>query len=193
MLDRLYKILYSLKVERFEHQTILTFKLMRFDWASKGGVISLDHSIDKINSYLVAVFSEVLDIEERALRVSTFSDLSIKEMHTVEAIGMYQAHTTSEVAKKLNITAGTLTVAINALVKKGYVERIRMEKDRRVVKLGLTKKGRLLYRLHDKFHREMVKNTIRDMEDQEVKVLLKGLNNLHGFLFGLVQNIKEQG
>jgi hypothetical protein len=39
----------------------------------------------------------------------------------------------------------------------------------------------------------MVKNTIRDMEDQEVKVLLKGLNNLHGFLFGLVQNIKEQG
>ena len=106
---------------------------------------------------------------------------------------MYQAHTTSELAKKLNSTAGTLTVAINALVKKGYVERIRMEKDRRVVKLGLTKKGRLLYRLHDKFHREMVKNTIRDMEDQEVKVLLKGLNNLHGFLFGLVQNIKEQG
>lgn len=153
----------------------------------------MDHSIDKINSYLVAVFNEVLDIEEGALRVSTFSDLSIKEMHTVEAIGMYVEHTTSEVAKKLNITAGTLTVAINALVKKGYVERIRMEKDRRVVKLGLTKKGRLLYRLHDKFHREMVKNTIRDMEDQEVKVLLKGLNNLHGFLFGLVQNIKEQG
>jgi DNA-binding MarR family transcriptional regulator len=153
----------------------------------------LDHSIDKINSFLVAIFNEVLDIEEHALRVSTFSDLSIKEMHTVEAIGMYDHHTTSEVAKILNITAGTLTVAINSLVKKGYVERIRMKNDRRVVNLGLTKKGRLLYRLHDKFHREMVENTIHDMDNQEVEVLLKGLNNLHGFLFGLVQNIKEQG
>ncbi|CZQ87334.1 helix turn helix multiple antibiotic resistance protein [Trichococcus palustris] len=153
----------------------------------------MDHSIDKINSFLVAIFNEVLDIEEHALRVSTFSDLSIKEMHTVEAIGMYDHHTTSEVAKILNITAGTLTVAINSLVKKGYVERIRMKNDRRVVNLGLTKKGRLLYRLHDKFHREMVENTIHDMDNQEVEVLLKGLNNLHGFLFGLVQNIKEQG
>lgn len=153
----------------------------------------MDQSIDKINSFLVSIFKEVLELEEDALRVSTFSDLSIKEMHTVEAIGMYDNHTTSEVAKKLNITAGTLTVAINSLVKKGYVERIRLENDRRVVNLGLTKKGRLLYRLHDKFHRDMVKNTIHDMEDLEVEVLLKGLNNLHGFLFGLVQNIKEQG
>ena len=72
MLDRLYKILYSLKVERFEHQTILTFKRMWFDWASKGGELSLDHSIDEINSYLVAVVSGVLDIEDRGLRVSTF-------------------------------------------------------------------------------------------------------------------------
>lgn len=48
--------------------------------------------------------------------------------------------TSSEVAKELSITVGTLTVAINNLVKKGYVERIRSEDDRRVVKLGLTKK-----------------------------------------------------
>jgi len=168
--------------------------MILFDSIVAGGrKISLDQSIDKINSFLVSIFKEVLELEEDALRVSTFSDLSIKEMHTVEAIGMYDNHTTSEVAKKLNITAGTLTVAINSLVKKGYVERIRLENDRRVVNLGLTKKGRLLYRLHDKFHRDMVKNTIHDMEDLEVEVLLKGLNNLHGFLFGLVQNIKEQG
>ena len=60
-------------------------------------------------------------------------------MHTIEAIGMYKK-TTTEVAKELSITVGTLTIAINRLVKKEYVERIRSEDDRRVVKLGLTKK-----------------------------------------------------
>ncbi|MEG0289233.1 MAG: MarR family transcriptional regulator [Carnobacterium sp.] len=128
-------------------------------------------------------------IEEDALQGSTFKDISIKEMHTIEAIGMYRVHTTSEVAKKLAITAGTLTVSVNNLVKKGYVERIRSETDRRVVKLGLTKKGRLLYRLHDKFHRDMVKETVVGMKKEEAEVLIKGLRNLHGFLDEIKNNL----
>lgn len=152
----------------------------------------MSHSIDEINFYLVSIFNEVLDIEQDALQGSRFSDISISEMHTIEAIGLYAEHTSSEVAKKLNITAGTLSVAIRSLVNKGYVVRIRMEDDRRVIKLGLTKKGKLLYRLHNKFHLEMVKRTIDGMEDEEVKVLLKGLKNLHSFLFELVENIEKR-
>ncbi|UJF14694.1 MarR family transcriptional regulator [Jeotgalibaca sp. MA1X17-3] len=152
----------------------------------------MSHSIDKVNSYLVTIFNEVLGIEEEALRTSNFSDISIKEMHTIEAIGMYGEHTSSEVAKKLNITAGTLSVAINTLVKKGYVVRIRLENDRRVIKLGLTKKGKLIYRLHDKFHKQMVIRTIEGMGDDEVDALLRGLDNLHSFLFELVENIGER-
>lgn len=138
--------------------------------------------VNEVNPYLVEIFNEVLIIEENALKGSQFNDLSIKEMHTIEAIGMYAEHTTSEVAKKTFVTVGTLTVSINNLVKKGYVERIRCEKDRRVVKLGLTKKGRLLYRLHDKFHRDMVKETLVDLSEEEAKVLIKALRNLHTFL-----------
>ncbi len=152
----------------------------------------MSHSIDQINQYLVSIFNEVLDIEEDALKGSEFSDISISEMHTIEAIDLYAEHTSSEVAKKLAITAGTLSVAIRSLVNKGYVVRQRMEDDRRVVKLGLTKKGKLVYRLHNKFHREMVKRTIEGMEEDEVEVLLKGLKNLHGFLFELVENIEKR-
>ena len=103
-------------------------------------------------------------------------------MHTIEAISMYKKKTTSEVAKELSITVGTLTIAINKLVKKGYVERIRSEDDRRVVKLGLTKKGRLLYRVHQHFHREMIKAILVGMDEVESQALLKALNNLHSFL-----------
>lgn len=153
----------------------------------------LPDSFETINDYLVNVFNEILTIEETALQNSSFEDLSIKEMHTVEAIGMYQRRTTTEVAKMLRVTVGTLTVAVNNLVRKGYVERIRSENDRRVVKLGLTKRGRLLYRLHDKFHKEMVKETIEDMQPEEIAVLIKGLRNLHGFLDKTQKKLKEQG
>ncbi|MGM9902307.1 MarR family transcriptional regulator [Enterococcus sp. 10A9_DIV0425] len=135
-----------------------------------------------VNDYLVSVFNDILTIEESELKKSQFNDLSITEMHTIEAIGMYKKKTTSEVAKELSITVGTLTTAINKLVRKGYVERIRSEDDRRVVKLGLTKKGKLLFRVHQHFHREMVKNIMDGMATEEQQALLAALKNLHDFL-----------
>ncbi|GEK88104.1 DNA-binding transcriptional regulator, MarR family [Alkalibacterium putridalgicola] len=148
----------------------------------------MDQRINEVNGYLVSIFNDVLMIEERTLQMSQFKDVSIKEMHTIDAIGMYQEHTTSEVAKKLGITVGTLTVSVNNLVRKGYVDRVRSETDRRVVQLALTKRGRLLYRLHDKFHRDMVKETINEMGEKESEVLMQGLKNLHGYL----ERTKEQ-
>ncbi|MHC5227248.1 fatty acid biosynthesis transcriptional regulator FabT [Enterococcus sp. LJL99] len=142
----------------------------------------MEPNLETINDYLVNVFNDILTIEESELKKSRFKDLSITEMHTIEAIGMYKRKTSTEVARELSITVGTLTVAINNLVKKEYVERIRSEDDRRVVKLGLTKKGKLLYRIHQHFHREMVKNILAGMEKDEEKALLKALKNLHDFL-----------
>lgn len=154
----------------------------------RNGGVDVDSQVYEINNYMVSIFNDVLMIEERTLQSSQFKDVSIKEMHTIEAIGMYQEHTTSQVARKLGITVGTLTVSVNNLVRKGYVNRVRNNEDRRVVKLALTKKGRLLYRLHDKFHRDMVRETIEEMSEEEAKVLMRGLKNLHGFL----ERTKEQ-
>ena len=142
----------------------------------------MEPNLEIINDYLVNVFNDILTIEESELKKSRFKDLSITEMHTIEAIGMYERKTSTEVARELSITVGTLTVAINNLVKKDYVERIRSEDDRRVVKLGLTKKGKLLYRVHQHFHKEMVKNILAGMEKKEEKALLQALKNLHDFL-----------
>ena len=142
----------------------------------------MEPNLETVNDYLVSVFNDILTIEESELKKSQFNDLSITEMHTIEAIGMYKKKTSSEVAKELSITVGTLTVAINNLVKKGYVERLRSEDDRRVVKLGLTKKGKLLFRVHQHFHREMVKNILKGMEQEEEQALLRALKNLHDLL-----------
>lgn len=134
------------------------------------------HSI--INKLLVEIFNEVLMIEQTALKQGIFNDVTITEVHTIEGIGMYEAKSMSEVAKTLGITVGTLTIAINNLVKKGYVERVRSEEDRRVVKISLTRKGKLLYRAHAKFHNDMVKSTINGLDKKEEELLIEALKNL---------------
>ncbi|MDR1017718.1 MAG: MarR family transcriptional regulator [Lachnospiraceae bacterium] len=144
-------------------------------------------NVSEINGYLVKIFNDVLTLEEAELQNAAFKDLSVKEMHTIDAIGLHETKTSTEVARGLMITVGTLTVAINNLVKKGYVERIRSEKDRRIVRLSLTKTGKLVYRVHNYFHEKMVKEVIKDMNEDETAVLLKALTKLHSFL----ENLKE--
>lgn len=138
-------------------------------------------SFNVLNELLVETFNDILEIEQKALKEGAFSELSITEIHTIEAIGMYEPKTMTEVAKTLDITVGTLTTAINNLVKKGYVERKRDEIDRRVVKIALTRKGKLAYRVHEKFHSDMVKATIEGLTEQEEDILIKSLDKLNNF------------
>ncbi|KEI15981.1 MarR family winged helix-turn-helix transcriptional regulator [Clostridium haemolyticum] len=134
-----------------------------------------------LNELLVDTFNEILTIEQTALKSGKLNDLSVTEVHTIEAIGMYKSRTMSEIAGDLGITVGTLTTAINNLVKKEYVERKRDENDRRVVKVVLTKKGMLAYRVHEKFHSDMVNATIEGLTETQERVLADALSKLNDF------------
>ena len=134
-----------------------------------------------LNELLVQIFNDILQIEEQSLKQGVINDLSVTEIHTIDAIGMYTERTMSEVAQDLKITVGTLTTAINKLIKKGYVERKRIEEDRRVVLIKLTKKGKLAFRLHEKFHNDMINKTIEGLSDSEEEVLTSSLERLNEF------------
>lgn len=134
-----------------------------------------------LNELLVEIFNDIMMIEQRALKEGRFNDLSITEIHTIEAIGMYTPRSMSEVANDLQITVGTLTAAINNLVKKEYVQRKRIEEDRRIVQIQLTKKGKLAYRVHDQFHIDMIKATVQGIQDKEEKILVESLEKLNAF------------
>lgn len=143
-----------------------------------GGVLNYQ----LVNDYLTSIFNNVLVIEESSLRASRFKDVSIKEMHTIDVIGSTPNATPSDISRELMVTLGTVTTSLNNLERKGYIERRRSEVDRRVVHLSLTKNGRLLYRLHQQFHKRMVNQIIGDMSPEEKKVMQKGLQNLYRFL-----------
>ncbi|MGM8212717.1 MarR family winged helix-turn-helix transcriptional regulator [Virgibacillus sp. W0430] len=49
----------------------------------------------------------------------------------------------SEIAEYLKLTPGAVTIASDRLLENGYIDRVRDEKDRRVVYLKITEKGRV--------------------------------------------------
>lgn len=140
-------------------------------------------SIEKtLNELLVELFHEIIDIEEKSIRKNKkYSKMTTNDMHVIEAIGPGEGKTMSTVAKALNVTLGTLTISVNSLVKKGYVDRARSEKDRRVVLVSLTKEGLQAYRHHQKFHDDMIQSVVDNLEDDEREVLHRALDKLNRF------------
>lgn len=135
----------------------------------------------KLNDILVNLFNRILKIEEDAVKNSSRHNLSITEVHTLAAIGTGRAKTMTQVAASLKISVSTLTTAINKLVDKKYVNRFRVPEDRRIVKIELTEEGREAVLEHEEFHRRMVEDIISELNDEEQKILIQSLDNLHEF------------
>ena len=131
-----------------------------------------------INDVLVNLFNEILRLEEEAIITDKYKDISNNDMHIIEAVGLGGGNMSS-IAAKLKITVGSLTTSMNSLVKKGYVKRERSEKDRRVVFIQLTNKGRMAY--HAEFHRQMTEAVIAELNENETEVLVKALDGLRKF------------
>ena len=138
-------------------------------------------SYDTFNHILVSLFNEIMDIEEKAIITESFQDITNNDMHVIEAIGIGTPKNMSAIAKQLHVTTGTLTISMNSLVKKGYVKRERSERDRRVVYIMLTAKGKLAYRHHAEFHRKMTEAVVEGLDPEETKLLVRALTNLKNF------------
>ncbi len=134
-----------------------------------------------LNEMLVRLFRSVNVIEERAIRTGEYKDVTANDMHVMEAIGMDGMKNMTRVARSLEVTTGTLTIAVNSLVRKGYVDRVRSEEDRRVVLISLSDKGKRAYLHHSRFHERMISAVVEELTDEEQQVLGKALTKLDQF------------
>lgn len=140
--------------------------------------------ISTLNEMLVKLFRNITVIEERDICTGEYKDVTTNDMHVIEAIGMGEAKNMTSVARSLDVTTGTLTIAVNNLVKKGYVDRARSEEDRRVVLISLSEKGKRAYLHHRDFHDRMINAVVEELTEEEQRVLEKTLAKLNRFFKG---------
>jgi len=139
------------------------------------------NNLKELNRLITKTYDMVVQVENFAMQRGPFTDLSLTETHTLNAIGKNGSKTMSEVAAFLDIAVSTLTVSITRLIKKGYVERMRDESDRRVVLVRLTKKGEKAYNLHAYFHARLINSALSYLSDEEEEVLIGALRKVHEF------------
>lgn len=154
----------------------------------------MDEFSIRLNDLLVETFRSILKVEEQMLRQSNKIDLSISEMHLIESVGKNgnSGSTISDIAEDLSITLPSVTIAINKLVKRGYVQKVKGQNDGRVVYVSLTPLGSRMDSVHKYFHQTMVRNVAKDLAEEEKAAMIKGIDKLNNFFNKKLEAMEEK-
>ena len=110
------------------------------------------------------------------------SGLTPAQMHTIEIVGHSEKIRMKDLAEKMGVTTGTLTVSVDKLEKKNLLKRVPHESDRRSYMIVLSDEGNILFKEHHKLHIQMTSELVSEMS-------LKEQNVFNSLIEKAIQNI----
>ena len=99
--------------------------------------------------------------------------LTPAEIHTIDCIGKNSGINVTLLAEKLGITKGAVSQMANKLKKKDLVIKLKDSENDKEVILLLSKKGKIAFNGHIKFHKDIYKDLIPLLENTS----MEGINS----------------
>lgn len=136
---------------------------------------------DLVDRY-IAVSQSVEKKAASLVREQIGSDLTNDQHFTLRYMNQVGTCTSSELSEVFDVQKSAITAIIQRLWEKGLIERTRDEKDRRVVYLTLTDKGKDLYSQCEKRIHNLVEGLITQFEHHEIKQFINTFEKLNQIL-----------
>ncbi|NCD26557.1 MAG: MarR family transcriptional regulator [Deltaproteobacteria bacterium] len=124
------------------------------------------HDLEILSELLIEFYEKFSSWEQAVVRDSP---ITLNQMHTLEILGQQSPLRMKELAAKMGVTTGTLTVTVDRLEKQGLVERIPHETDRRSILVGLTKAGRDMFQEHHGHHLNLTRELSAALTPEETR------------------------
>lgn len=105
--------------------------------------------------------------------------LNVTEFSVLELLFHKGAQSIQVIKEKILIASSSTTYVIDQLVKKGYVERIPSDRDRRVIHVVLTAEGEKLIQTIFPTHAQVLTNAFERLSDEELQQLQKLLRKIN--------------
>lgn len=132
---------------------------------------------DELTSELLHFYNGFASWESSVIRSS---DLTVSEAHAIEVLGQHEQMNMKNLARKLGVTTGTVTVTVDRLEKKEYARRSSTKEDRRVYLISLTEKGRHAFAEHHEYHLRLTEHLLSSLSEDEAAQLLNIIQKING-------------
>ena len=120
--------------------------------------------IQHLSKLIVEFFEKLASWEDSVVRDS---GLTTAQAHAVEIVGHSGPVKMKDLAQKIGVTTGTLTVGVDRLEKKGLMRRRPHETDRRSFLIELTPAGEDIFKEHHNFHIRMTQEIVAGLTPEE--------------------------
>lgn len=131
---------------------------------------------DNLTQALIEFYEKFSSWEQGVVRET---GLTLPQMHTLEILGAFGNLRMKELAQKMGITTGALTVLVDRLERQGLVTRKPHETDRRSIRVGLTEAGDRHFQEHHALHTRLTHELVASLAPQEADALLMILQKLN--------------
>lgn len=137
-----------------------------------------------IDSLFIDVFNNILNIEEHYIKKESNTNITINEVHILDAIDLSIDTSIGSIAKRLAVTISTLSISLNKLISKGLVVKCNDSTDKRIQNVRLTTKAKDILEYHCRFHKSMARRSIEGAAGNEEKII-KSLENLRAYFLAM--------
>lgn len=133
-------------------------------------------AINKLNHLLIEFYDKMSSWEQSVVKETGYS---LAQVHTIEVLGNHNSMRMKELAEKLGITTGTLTVQVEKLVKAGLITRCPHQEDRRSIVVELTEEGAKLHQHHNDLHLQLTQDLTRHVNSKQRDMLMTCLEKIN--------------
>ncbi|WP_205623701.1 MarR family winged helix-turn-helix transcriptional regulator [Desulfogranum japonicum] len=120
--------------------------------------------VKELSKTIIEFYEKLSTWEEGVVKDS---GLTTAQNHTIEIVGHEGAIKMKQLADKLGVTTGTLTVSIDRLEEKELLRRVPHKSDRRSYLIELTEKGQEVFKMHHNHHINLTREMMAGFSEQE--------------------------
>jgi DNA-binding MarR family transcriptional regulator len=132
--------------------------------------------IDRVRTFFIVFTDKALSLNSLNGQRAD-SDFKLSQIKTLSAfLPGDRAYSMGELSERIGVATPRMTLLVDDLEKSGIVQRMRDKKDRRIVKVQLTKKGKGLLREFNVMRRRETENLLHRLSKSDRKELLSALD-----------------
>jgi len=136
------------------------------------------------------IFNLLPRCQEKELWLAEEHGLLLAEFKCLRLFGSDDNLNNKEIAKRMNLSPSRLTRIIDGLVQKGYMQREIDQKDRRNMRVSLSRRGKSLTSKLDKAFVNLHSEILQDIDAPQHKSLIVAMDNLNRAIENWLQKPK---
>lgn len=108
-------------------------------------------------------------------------NISLSELHVIDCIGSHEEPNVTFIAEQTGMTKGAVSKIASRMVDRKFIEARKRDNNRKEILYSLTKKGKVAFDIHKKFHdteNKKLHEIFASFKPEELKIIDRFFNDI---------------